>query len=125
MTATSADVIIVADAGLSEANLLDVVRQPACHQCDIMIVPWMQQFYAHGLFIDHIGAIPVMRIRKPGLTGPAWVVKRMADILVSTILLLLLLPVLAPAPSRSGLRADPACCSARSGSGATASCSPA
>ncbi|MBV9923061.1 MAG: hypothetical protein JOY78_19730, partial [Pseudonocardia sp.] len=67
--ATSADVIIVADAGLSEANVLDVVRQPACYQCDVMIVPWMQQFYAHGLFMDHIGTIPVMRIRKPGLTG--------------------------------------------------------
>ena len=93
--ATSADVIIVADAGLSEAKVLDVIRQPACNQCDVMIVPWIQQFYAHGLFMDHIGTIPVMRIRKPGLTGPAWAVKRVVDILVSAALLLLLLPVLA------------------------------
>jgi exopolysaccharide biosynthesis polyprenyl glycosylphosphotransferase len=93
--ATSADVIIIADAGLSEANVLDVVRQPACHHCDVMIVPWTQQFYIHGLMLDHIGAIPVMRIRKPGLSGPMWAVKRIVDVLVSAALLLLLSPVLA------------------------------
>jgi exopolysaccharide biosynthesis polyprenyl glycosylphosphotransferase len=93
--ATSADVIIIADAGLSQANVLDVVRRPACNQCDVMIVPWMQQFYAHGLFIDHIGTIPVMRVRKPGLTGPVWAIKRVVDVLVSATLLLVLAPLLA------------------------------
>src|SRR5262249_9492385 len=44
---------------------------------------------------DHIGAIPIMRIRNPRLYGPMWLVKRAVDILVSAVGLILLSPLLA------------------------------
>jgi exopolysaccharide biosynthesis polyprenyl glycosylphosphotransferase len=89
------DVLLVADGDLSERALLDAVRSPACLPCDLLIVPRMNQFHTQTGLSDHIGSIPIMRIRTPNLNGPARMVKRSFDVLVAAVLLLLLSPFLA------------------------------
>ncbi len=92
---TGADVLLVADGTLSERTLLDAVRTPACEACDLLVVPRMPDFATQvGQSGDHIGSIPIMRIRTPNLSGPARAVKRGFDIVVAATLLVLLSPLL-------------------------------
>jgi exopolysaccharide biosynthesis polyprenyl glycosylphosphotransferase len=46
---------------------------------------------------DHIGSIPIMRVRNPNLHGPARIIKRAFDIFVAVTSLILLLPLLSAA----------------------------
>ena len=92
---SGADVILIADGDFSERDLLDVVRSPACLPCDLLVVPRMHHFATQTGTGDHIGSIPVMRIRTPNLRGPLWLVKRVFDIVMASIMLLLVSPVLA------------------------------
>lgn len=87
------DVILIADGELSESVLLDVVRRPACLAADLLILPRLHQF--HAGVPDHIGSMPIMRIRAPSLRGPALAVKRLSDVVLSAVALVLLSPLLA------------------------------
>lgn len=90
-----ADVLLVADGAFSERALLDLVRTRACRPCDLLVVPRLHHFHTQTGLADHIGSIPVMRIRTPNLTGVSWAIKRAFDIVVVLILLVLLAPVMA------------------------------
>ncbi|MDT0353498.1 sugar transferase [Pseudonocardia charpentierae] len=90
-----ADVLLVADGGFAERDLLDIVRTPVCHPCDLLVVPRMHHFHTQTGIADHIGSIPVMRIRTPNLSGPARMIKRVFDVSVAAVLLLAVLPVIA------------------------------
>ena len=90
-----ADVLLVADSASPERTLIKEVRAPASSKCDLLVVPRMYQFRTESGRSDHIGSIPIMRIGAPRLSGPATVVKRVFDILVSGITLILVSPVLA------------------------------
>ncbi len=92
---TGADVILVTNGTFGERQLHDAVRAPACLGCDLLVVPRMHYFHTLTGLSDHIGSIPVMRVRTPALRGPARVVKRAFDIVVATTSLVLLAPLLA------------------------------
>jgi exopolysaccharide biosynthesis polyprenyl glycosylphosphotransferase len=90
-----ADVLLVADGDFSERDLLDVARTPACGPCDMLIVPRMHHFHTQTGLADHIGSIPIMRIRTPSLRGPARAIKRLFDLLLAGLAFLIVLPVMA------------------------------
>jgi exopolysaccharide biosynthesis polyprenyl glycosylphosphotransferase len=90
-----ADVLIIGDGVFSERALLDMVRTPFCSQCDLLVVPRLHYFHTQTGQADHIGSIPIMRIRTPNLTGPAWALKRAFDLVVVSFLLVLCAPVMA------------------------------
>jgi exopolysaccharide biosynthesis polyprenyl glycosylphosphotransferase len=90
---TGADVLLVAET-TDEARLVDLVREPAASRCDLLVVPRMREFHTQTGLPDHIGAIPIMRIRNPRLYGPMWLVKRSVDVLVSAVGLIVLSPLL-------------------------------
>lgn len=91
---TRADVLLAADGSFSERDLIDIVRSPHCLPCDLLVVPRFHHFHTQTGMADHIGSIPIMRIRTPSLSGPARAVKRVFDVLVAGTVLLLLAPVL-------------------------------
>jgi exopolysaccharide biosynthesis polyprenyl glycosylphosphotransferase len=92
--ATSSDVVIVADGELSESHLHEVLGRLGRARRDIMMIPRLQHLSAQGGVADHIGAISIIRLRAPGLSRPAWAVKRAVDIVVSAAALVALAPVL-------------------------------
>ena len=92
---SGADVLLVADGEYCERSLLDAVRTPACLPCDLLVVPRMHHFHTQTGQTDHIGSIPIMRIRTPALRGPAHGLKRTFDVVLAGAALLLLLPLLA------------------------------
>lgn len=93
--ATGADVLLVADGDLAETELLDIVRSPDCQDCDLLVIPRLPQFHTQVGIVDHIGSVPVMRIRNPSLEGPSWAAKRAFDVVMSALALILLAPVMA------------------------------
>jgi exopolysaccharide biosynthesis polyprenyl glycosylphosphotransferase len=95
VSATSSDVVIVADGELSDSHLADVLARLGRAHRDIMMIPRLQHLSAQGGVSDHIGAISIIRLRAPGLNGPAWAVKRAVDIALSASALVVLSPVLA------------------------------
>ena len=106
---TGADVLLVADGDFSERYLLDAVRTPACLPCDLLVVPRMHHFAPQTGPGDHIGSIPVMRIRTPNLQGPAWLIKRAFDIVAAALLLVLAAPVIAGLRARRAPRGRSRC----------------
>lgn len=92
---TGSDVLLIADGKFSEHELLDVVRTPACLPCDLLVVPRMHYARTHTGWYDHIGSIPIMRIKNPSLDSPARMIKRGFDIAFAATMLLVVLPVLA------------------------------
>ncbi len=91
---SAADVIVIAGGGASDDQLLDELRRPHCAAADLMMVPRLHQFCRQTGLGDHIGSIPMTRIRTPRLHGPAWAVKRGFDIVASSVFLLLCAPLL-------------------------------
>jgi exopolysaccharide biosynthesis polyprenyl glycosylphosphotransferase len=93
ITVWKADVLIIADPDTTEARFTDLLREAMSASHDILVVPRMHQFQTQTVRPDHIGAIPVMRIRLPRLSGWRWALKRSMDIVVSALALVLLSPV--------------------------------
>jgi exopolysaccharide biosynthesis polyprenyl glycosylphosphotransferase len=94
IAATETDVVILADTTVAEDRLMEIVRRPLAMEADLLIVPRMHDFHTQTGAPDHIGAIPIMRIRRPTLTGPRWAVKRTFDIVFAVIALTVLSPIL-------------------------------
>jgi exopolysaccharide biosynthesis polyprenyl glycosylphosphotransferase len=88
------DVLVVGDGAFREEDLLDRVRTPATEHCDLLVVPRLHAFATASGTSDHIGSLPVMRIRTPALDGPATALKRAFDVVVSALVLAILSPVL-------------------------------
>jgi exopolysaccharide biosynthesis polyprenyl glycosylphosphotransferase len=93
--ATGADTLLVADGSFEERALIDAVRTEACQHVDLLIVPRMHHFHTQTGMADHIGSIPIMRIRNPNLNGPTRLVKRAFDIAFAVVALTILMPLLA------------------------------
>lgn len=92
--ASGADTLIVADGQFEERALMDAVRSENCQSAQLLIVPRMHYFHTQTGMADHVGSIPIMRIRNPNLHGPARLIKRAFDISVAAVAGILLSPVL-------------------------------
>jgi exopolysaccharide biosynthesis polyprenyl glycosylphosphotransferase len=93
---TGCNVLLIADGNLTEALLPDAVRSAACISCDVLVVPRMHHLHTHTGLPDHIGSIPIMRIRTPPpRRAPARVIKRCFDVVLSSLLLVSVSPLIA------------------------------
>ena len=104
---TGAEMLLVADGSFEERALMDAVRSTACRHTELLVVPRLHYFHTLTGMADHIGSIPIMRIRNPSLRGPARLIKRAFDIAVATTALIVLSPVLAIAALAVRLEGGP------------------
>jgi exopolysaccharide biosynthesis polyprenyl glycosylphosphotransferase len=86
---TECDVVIIADIDCPEGRLLRAVRAPGLSRTDLWMVPRLREFPGSTGSPDHIGAIPVVPLRRSTLSGPKWAVKRTSDVLFASVALLL------------------------------------
>ncbi|MFI5496137.1 sugar transferase [Actinoplanes sp. NPDC051859] len=92
---TDCDVVIIADVDCPDERLLRTVMAPDLQDCDLWMVPRLREFPQQSGAPDQIGAIPIIHLRRPVLTGPKWAIKRTSDVIASGLALLLLSPILA------------------------------
>lgn len=94
VVAMGADTVLVADGAFEEHALVDAVRTKVCLTAELLVVPRMHHFHTLTGMADHVGSIPIMRIRNPNLRGPARLIKRLFDVVCSVAALVVLSPVL-------------------------------
>lgn len=102
-----ADTVLVADGAFDEHALIEAVRTKECLNAELLVVPRMHHFHTLTGLADHIGSIPIMRIRNPNLRGPARLIKRVFDVVSSAAALIVLSPVLAAAALAVRLEGGP------------------
>ncbi|KAA0118853.1 sugar transferase [Mycolicibacterium sp. P9-22] len=102
-----ADTVLVADGAFDEHALIEAVRTKECLNAELLVVPRMHHFHTLTGLADHIGSIPIMRIRNPNLRGPARLIKRVFDVVSSAAALIALSPVLAAAALAVRLEGGP------------------
>jgi exopolysaccharide biosynthesis polyprenyl glycosylphosphotransferase len=88
--------VLVAYGPTGEQELIAILRSTVLHGIELHVVP---RFFELGLAptgpdIEDIWGIPIYRVRRAALRDSSWKVKRVADVIASSILLVLLAPVL-------------------------------
>jgi exopolysaccharide biosynthesis polyprenyl glycosylphosphotransferase len=90
-----AELVLICDQGFAETELTMIVRQALWNDCDILMVPRLHEVSRQAWVSDMIGSIPVVRLGPGGQSSIPWKCKRLFDVLLSSISLLILMPVLA------------------------------
>jgi exopolysaccharide biosynthesis polyprenyl glycosylphosphotransferase len=88
------EVLIIADPDCAESTLMERVRLPAGAGRDLWVVQRLWGSRAHSGLSDHIGAIPIARVTRTNLLGVRLAVKRLSDIVLAALALVILSPVM-------------------------------
>jgi exopolysaccharide biosynthesis polyprenyl glycosylphosphotransferase len=89
--------VIVCDASLTSTELVEVLRTCSRLPLQIHVVPPFLQTRRMFAASDQVWGVPLERLRSSTLNGAARRVKRLMDVIVAGVALLLLAPVLAAA----------------------------
>lgn len=87
--------VIVAFGGMRESSLVDVLRTCDRLQCEIFVVPRLFELHHRSRDMDDVWGIPLVRVRRPTWRSWSWRLKRVVDIVISAVCLLVLAPLLA------------------------------
>ena len=89
------DVVIVAFKRTPDSALVTPLRECDMLNCEVYIVPRLFEFTPLTTNMDRIHTIPLIRVRRDALRTWYWKLKRVFDVTVVSIALLLLSPLLA------------------------------
>jgi exopolysaccharide biosynthesis polyprenyl glycosylphosphotransferase len=92
---TQARALIVAHGGLSDADLVSLVRNCQRQQCEVFVLPRLHEITHVANGMDAVGDLPLVRLRRFAYRSPSWRVKRVIDVVFSALAIVLLSPVLA------------------------------
>ena len=87
--------VVVAYGGVDEDELVDILRTCDRLDADVFVVPRLFELHDANRYTDEIWGIPLVRRRRSVYRSPWWRAKRLVDVAVSGVCLLLLVPVLA------------------------------
>ncbi len=88
--------VLVAFGPRGEQELVATLRSTGLHDVEIHVVPRFFElgFSPGGPDVEHIWGVPLLQVRRAALRAGAWKFKRMADVIVVGLLLVLLAPLL-------------------------------
>jgi exopolysaccharide biosynthesis polyprenyl glycosylphosphotransferase len=89
------NVVIVAFSTMREPRMVQVLRTCDRHRCEIFFVPRLFEMHALGAGVDNVWGLPLVRLRRSVFRTPSWRLKRVLDVTVSGLAVLLLAPLLA------------------------------
>lgn len=99
--------VIVAFSGERGADLVDVLRTCDRLHCEIFFVPRLYELHHTSRDMDQVWGVPLIRLRRAAFRSPAWRIKRVLDLVVALLLLILLSPVMAAAALAVRLSSGP------------------
>ncbi len=87
--------VIVAFGSLPESRMVEVIR--TCDRLDVEIffVPRLFELHQTSRDMDQVWGLPLVRLRRAAFRSPSWRVKRLADVVLSGLALLVLSPLMA------------------------------
>jgi exopolysaccharide biosynthesis polyprenyl glycosylphosphotransferase len=87
------DELIVAEGGVEEGDLLELVEAAHRRGVRVRVAPRTTELLVErGEYVPGL-AVPLFELRPPILTGADWAVKRVFEVVVAAVILVLLLPV--------------------------------
>ncbi|MCB1014686.1 MAG: sugar transferase [Acidimicrobiales bacterium] len=88
--------VLVAFGPRGEQELVATLRSTGLHDVELHVVPRFFElgFSPGGPDVEHVWGIPLFQVRRAALRAGAWKVKRIADVVVSATLLVVLAPLL-------------------------------
>jgi len=85
--------VIVAFGTTPESELVDILRTCDRMDCEIFLVPRLFELHNTTRNMDQVWGLPLVRVRRAPYRTFAWKLKRLEDIVVSAVALLLLSPL--------------------------------
>jgi exopolysaccharide biosynthesis polyprenyl glycosylphosphotransferase len=95
VAAHGVEVLLITGGNRSDLELLQLLRRSGSARCDLLVVPRLYSLHTQTGLADHIGSIPILRIRTMALSGAARVIKRITGTLLAATALILFSPVMA------------------------------
>ena len=97
--------LIIAHTSMAEDDLVTMIR--ACHrqQCEVFVLPRLYEVTHVADDMDAIGDLPLIRLRRAAYRSSAWRFKRVLDVAVRALAIVVLSPLLAVCRPRSAWRA--------------------
>ncbi len=92
---TGAAIVVVAFSSDSESEIVNIIRSCDLMRREIFVVPRLFEMQSISRGMDAVWGIPLIRLPRPPLVGRSFGRKRLFDLAVSSVALLLLLPLLA------------------------------
>jgi exopolysaccharide biosynthesis polyprenyl glycosylphosphotransferase len=92
---TRARVLVVARGGMTERDMVSLVRKCQRLQCEVFVLPRLHEVTHVSTDMDAIGDLPLIRLRRSAYRSPSWRIKRVIDAVVSAVAIALLSPLLA------------------------------
>jgi exopolysaccharide biosynthesis polyprenyl glycosylphosphotransferase len=90
----SVDVVIVTFGSLREPEIVPLLRTCDRLACEILFVPRLFEVHAVTRDTEVLWGMPLVRLRRAPFRTGAWMAKRLSDVLISGVALLLLAPLL-------------------------------
>ncbi|MGY1640764.1 sugar transferase [Geodermatophilus sp. SYSU D00703] len=87
--------VIVAFGAAREEDLVDILRTCDRLDVEVFLVPRLFELHNANRYTDEIWGIPLIRVRRAVFRSPWWTVKRLVDVLVAGIALVVLSPLMA------------------------------
>jgi len=87
--------VVIAFTAQREKEVVDIVRVCDRLDCEVFFVPRLFDLHGRGRAFDHVDGIPLVRLPRAAHRSRAWRFKRVLDVAVASVALLLLSPVLA------------------------------
>jgi exopolysaccharide biosynthesis polyprenyl glycosylphosphotransferase len=88
------DVVVVTFGSLREPEMVPVLRAGDRLACEILFVPRLYELHSVTRDTEVLWGVPLVRLRRAPFRTGAWTVKRVFDVVLSGLALLLLAPVL-------------------------------
>ncbi|MDX6664003.1 MAG: hypothetical protein QOG68_209 [Solirubrobacteraceae bacterium] len=89
------DRLIVVPDHSNPDGILDLVRGAKGLDVRISVVPGILEVVGSTVVFDNVGGVPLLGVRRLGLTRSSWAVKRAFDIVLASLALLIAAPLLA------------------------------
>jgi exopolysaccharide biosynthesis polyprenyl glycosylphosphotransferase len=86
--------VVVAFSSMKESEMVSVIRTSDRFDCELFLVPRLFELHQVDTTMDAAWGFPLVRLRRATYRSPAWRVKRLLDVLVSGLAILLIAPLL-------------------------------
>jgi exopolysaccharide biosynthesis polyprenyl glycosylphosphotransferase len=90
----SVDVVIVTYGSLREPEMVPLLRASDRLSCEILFVPRLYEVHTVTKDTEVLWGTPLVRLRRAPFRTGSWTAKRLSDVLLSSLVLLLLAPIL-------------------------------
>jgi exopolysaccharide biosynthesis polyprenyl glycosylphosphotransferase len=86
--------VVLAYGRLPETQLVEVIRACHRHSYEVFVVPRLYEVHHVARDMELVWGTPLVRLRRAAYRSPAWHLKRLLDVAVASVALLLLSPLL-------------------------------